>query len=122
MRARLDPFSFLVISVAGWLNQRQQHVIEYLIEENRILREQIGNRRLRFTDNQRRRLAATAKRLGRRVLAQVATIVTPDTLLAWHRRLIAQKYDGSACRRSGRARTSAEVSKLIIRLADENRS
>ena len=97
MRAGLDPFSFLVISVAGWLNQRQQYVMEYLVEENRILREQLGNRRLRFTDNQRRRLAAKAKRLGRKVLAQVATIVTPETLLAWHRRLIAQKYDGSAC-------------------------
>jgi len=122
MRASLDPFSFLVVAIAGWLNQRQQHVIEYLIEENRTLPEQIGNRRLRFTDNQRRRLAAKAKRLGRKVLAQVATIVTPETLLAWHRRLIAQKYDGSACRAPGRPRTSSEVSKLIIRLTEENRS
>ena len=97
MRARLDPFSLLVVSVAGWLNQKQQYVIEYLIEENRTLREQIGNRRLRLTDNQRRQLAAKAKRLGCKVLAQVASIVTPETLLAWHRRLIAQKYDGSAC-------------------------
>ena len=97
MRADLDPFSFLVVSVAGWLNQRQRQVIEDLVEENRILREHIGKRRFRFTDNQRRRLAAKAKRLGRKVLAQVATIVTPETLLAWHRRLIAQKYDGSAC-------------------------
>ena len=96
--------------------------MEYLVEENRILREQLGNRRLRFTDNQRRRLAAKAKRLGRKVLAQVATIVTPETLLAWHRRLIAQKYDGSAFRTPGRPKTSAEVSKLIIRLAVENRS
>ena len=52
MRARLDPFSFLVVSIAGWLNQRQQQVIEYLVEENRVLRGQIGPRRLRFTDNQ----------------------------------------------------------------------
>jgi hypothetical protein len=122
MRAGLDPFSFLVVSVAGWLNQRQRQVIEYLVEENRILREHIGNRRLRFTDNQRRRLAAKAKRLGRKVLAQVATIVTPETSLAWHRRLIAQKYDGSACRTPGRLRTSDEISKLIIRLTEENRS
>jgi len=122
MRAGLDPFSFLVVSVAGWLNQRQRQVIEYLVEENRILREHIGKRRFRFTDNQRRRLAAKAKRLGRKVLAQVATIVTPETLLAWHRRLIAQKYDGSACRKPGRPRTSDEISKLIIRLTEENRS
>jgi hypothetical protein len=122
MRACLDPFSFLVVSVGGWLNQRQHHVIEYLVEENRVLREQIGNRRLRFTDNQRRRLAAKAKRIGRKVLAQVATVVTPETLLAWHRKLIAQKYDGSARRTPGRPQTSAEVSKLIIRLTEENRS
>ena len=122
MRAGLDPFSFLVVSVAGWLNQRQRQVIEYLVEENRILREHIGKRRFRFTDNQRRRLAAKAKRLGRKVLAQVATIVTPETLLAWHRRLIAQKYDGSACRTPGRPRTSDEISKRIIRLTEENRS
>ena len=82
MRSCLDPFSLLVVSVAGWLNQRQQQVIEYLIEENRVLRQQIGPRRLRFSDNQRRRLAAKAKKLGRKVLAQVATIVTPETLLA----------------------------------------
>jgi len=58
MRSGLDPFSFLVVSVAGWINQRQQQLIEYLIEENRVLREQIGKRRMRFSDNQRCRLAA----------------------------------------------------------------
>src|SRR5436853_3015478 len=96
MRAGLDPFSFLVVSIAGWMNQHQHDVIEYLIEENRVLREQIGHRRMRFSDNQRRRLAAKAKKLGRKLLAQVATIVTPETLLVWHRKLIANKYDGSA--------------------------
>jgi transposase InsO family protein len=121
MRAGLDPFTFLVISVAGWLNQRQQHVIEYLVEENRVLRQQLGNRRLRMTDNQRRQLAAKAKRLSRKVLQQIATIVTPATLLAWHRKLIAQKYDGSAFRRPGRPLTSTEISKLVVRLAEENR-
>ena len=75
------------------MNQNQQHVIEYLMEENQVLREQIGNCRMRFSDDQRRRLAAKAKKLGRRLLSQVATIVTPETLLAWHRKLIAKKYD-----------------------------
>ena len=121
MRARLDPFSFLVVSIAGWLNQRQQQVIEYLVEENRVLREQIGRRRLRFNENQRRRLAAKAKKLGRKVLTEVATIVTPETLLAWHRRLIAKKYDGSAFRGPGRPLTSADISNLVIRMAEENR-
>jgi len=87
MRACLDPFSFLVVSVAGWMNQHQQHVIEYLIEENRVLREQIGNRRMRFTNSQRCRLAAKARKLSRKTLEHVATIVTPATLLAWHRKV-----------------------------------
>src|SRR5438094_8197426 len=79
MRRALDPFSFLITSLAGWMNQHQQHVIHYLMEENRVLREQIGNRRIRFTDDQRRRLAAKANRLGRKLLNEVATIVTPET-------------------------------------------
>jgi putative transposase len=62
--SRLDPFRFLLISIAGWMNQRQQDAIEYLREENRVLRQQLGGRRLRFTDNQRRRLAAKRKALA----------------------------------------------------------
>jgi hypothetical protein len=79
----LDPFRCVLIAVAGWMNQYQLQVIDYLREENRVLREQLGGRRLRLTDDQRRRLAAKAKVLGRRILAEVATIVTPETLLAW---------------------------------------
>ena len=78
----LDPFRLVVISVAGWMNQQQREAIDYLREENRVLREQLGDRRLRFTDDQRRRLAVKAKGLGRRALSQLATIVTPETLLA----------------------------------------
>src|SRR3954463_6143742 len=92
----LDLFRFVLISIAGWMNEQQQQAIEYLREENKVLREQLGGRRLRFTDEQRRRLAAKAKGLGRRTLETVATIVTPETLLAWHRKLIARKYDGTA--------------------------
>jgi putative transposase len=121
MQAGLDPFTFLIISIAGWMNQRQQQVIEYLVEENRVLREQIGNRRMRLTDNQRCRLAVKAKRLSRKVLAQVATIVTPETLLAWHRKLIAMKYDGSKYRSPGRPPTAADISALVVRMAEENR-
>src|SRR3954452_1096713 len=117
----LNPFQFVVIVLAGWMNQRQQNVIEYLREENRVLREQLGERRLRLTDDQRRRLAARAKGLGRKVLAELATIVTPDTLLRWHRRLIAQKYDGSAKRGPGRPRTAAAVEDLVVQMAEQNR-
>src|SRR5262245_5518918 len=93
------PLQFVLVARAGWITQ-QQGVIDYLQEENRVLCEQIGDRRLRFTDHQRRRLAAKARTLGRRLLREIATIVTPDTLLASHRTLIAKHYDGSGgCRR-----------------------
>src|SRR6478736_2388282 len=117
----LDPFRFVLIAVAGWMNQRQLQMIEYLREENRVLREQLGERRLRLTDDQRRRLAARAKGLGRKVLAELATIVTPETLLRWHRQLIAQKYDGSGNRGPGRPRTACEVEGLVVRMAQDNR-
>jgi hypothetical protein len=83
MRSVLDPFQFVVIAIAGWMNQPQQQVVEYLLEENRVLREQIGSRRMRFNDDQRRRLAVRAKTLRRKLLARVATIVTPETLASW---------------------------------------
>jgi putative transposase len=81
MTAGLLPLRLLLLTTAGWVNRHQQHVIEYLVEENRVLREQLRGRRVRLTDDQRRRLAARGQRLGRRVLRQVATIVTPDTIL-----------------------------------------
>ena len=112
MPAAINPFSLLIACLSGWLNRHQQLAIDYLNEENRVLREQIGDRRFRFTDAQRRRLAALAKAMSRSALARIATIVTPETLLAWHRRLIANKYDGSAQRKPGRPRTSAEIEAL----------
>jgi putative transposase len=117
----LDPFRFVLIAVAGWMNQRQLQIIDYLREENRVLREQLGGRRVRLNDDQRGRLAVKAKGLGRKLLAEVATIVTPETLLAWHRRLIAQKYDGSGQRGPGRPRTAGEIEALVVRMAEENR-
>src|SRR5262244_3841452 len=117
----LDPFRFVLIAVAGWMNQRQLPIIDYLREENHVLREQLGGRRLRLNDDQRRRLAAKAKGLGRKLLAEVATIVTPETLLAWHRKLIAQKYDGSGKRGPGQPRTAHSIEALVIRMAEENR-
>jgi putative transposase len=122
MTKSLDPFRFLLIALSGWMNQQQLQLIDYLGEENRVLREQLGEKRLRFNDDQRRRLAAKAKGLGRKLLREVATIVRPETLLAWHRRLIAQKYDGSGKRGCGRPRKSEEIEDLVVRLAEENRS
>ncbi len=117
----LDPFRFVVIAVAGWMNQHQLQIIEYLREENRVLREQLGGRRVRFNDDQRRRLASKAKGLGRKLLREVATLVTPETLLAWHRKLIAHKYDGTAQRGPGRPKTADEIETLVVQLAEENR-
>ena len=121
MPIALDPFRFVLIALAGWMNQHQLQVMEYLREENRVLREQLSGRRLRLSDDQRRRLATKAKGLGRKLLREFATIVTPETLLRWHQRLIAQKYDGSAKRRVGRPLTTAEIEQLVIQMAEENR-
>ena len=121
MRIPLDPFRLLLISLAGCLNQHQRDVIDYLQEENRVLREQLGNRRLRLNDDLRRRLAVKAKKLGWRVLHELTTIVTPETLLAWHRRLIAGKYDGSRRRGPGRPHVQDEIQQLVVRMATESR-
>jgi putative transposase len=116
------PLRFLLVALAGWINQQQRDVIGYLQEENRVLREQLGPRRLRFTNDQRICLAAKAKTLGRRALTEIRSIVTPDTLLAWHRALIARKYDGQLRRGPGRPPVTAEIRELVVQMATENRS
>ena len=114
-------FHVLIAMVAGWLQRHQQQVITYLLAENRVLKAQLGVRRLRLTDTERRRLAALAHPLGRQCLKDLATLVTPDTLLRWYQRLIAQKFDGSTQRRAlGRPRVTEEIEYLVIRMAEEN--
>lgn len=97
----MDALQPLLICLAGWINRNQQLVIEYLQEEVKVLREQLG-KKPRFNDDQRRRLAAKAQKLGSERLHRFASIVSPKTLLDWHRRLIARKYDGSSRRSPGR--------------------
>ncbi len=116
------PLQFLILAIAGWVNRSQQDAIEYLREENRGLREHLGDRRPRFTDIQRRRLAEKARRLNRKTLLGIGPIVTPDTLLRWYRRLIAQKYNGSQVRKAGRPRTATSIEQLVLRMARENPS
>jgi transposase InsO family protein len=95
---------------------------EYLVTENRILRRQITGR-VRLNDGERKTLAELGKKLGRQALAEVATVVKPETILAWHRRLVAQKFDGSRQRKTlGRPPVDAELEALVVRLARENRS
>ena len=85
-----------------------------------MLREQMGGKRLRFTDAQRRRLARKGKLVGRRGLRNVVCIVTPDTILRWYRQLVANKYDGSKRRGLGRPRTADELRALVVSLAVHN--
>jgi putative transposase len=115
----LASIRWLLAALSGWLNDHQQDVIAYLFEENRTLRSQLAGRRPRLTDAQRRRLAQRGKRLGRRTLSQVATIVTAETLLRWHRHFIARKWT-YATRRSGRQGVLTEIRRLIVRMAEEN--
>ncbi|MEM7203923.1 MAG: hypothetical protein AAF628_26920 [Planctomycetota bacterium] len=75
------PLELLLAVFGGWANRQQTDAIEYLFEENQVLEEQLGGRRLRLSNDQHRRLAAKGKRLGRALLGRIATIVTPDTIL-----------------------------------------
>ena len=113
----------LLATFAGWVGRQQSQATTYLIEENRVLKEQLtsSGKRLRFTDDQRRRLAAKGKPLGKKVLRQIATIVTPDTILAWHRKLIAAKWTYPR-KRVGRPGVMKEIRGLIVRMAEENPS
>ena len=93
----------------------------YLLEENRVLKARLRGKKLRLTDAERCRLTVKGKALGRKLLAEVAGIVTPETLLAWHRRLIARKWDYSERRKQpGRPRVMAEISKLVVGMAKSN--
>ncbi len=96
MATVLYPWQILVAAMAGWITHQQDAVIDYLREENRVLKQQLGRRRLRLTDAQRRRLAVRGKAIGRRALAEVASLVTPDTILRWHRQLICKEMDPPA--------------------------
>jgi transposase InsO family protein len=111
----------LLATFAGWAGLQQSHAISYLIEENRVLKAQLesSDRRILFNDDQRRRLAAKGKPLGRRALEVIATIVTPDAILRWHRRLIAEKW---TCLRNsvGRPGVMKEIRRLILQIAQGN--
>ena len=110
----------LLLVLAGWVNRQQQDVIDYLREENRVLRARLRGKRLRLSDYDRRRLAVKAQALGREALAQIVSIATPATLLRWYRYLIAAKYDGSKNRSSGRPPTAKDIRELMVRMAWEN--
>ena len=116
-----QPWQLYFLLLAGWINREQQELIEYLRTENQVLREKLGKKRVLLNDDQRRRLAVKGKILGRKRLQEFGTLFTPDTILRWHRMLVAQKWDYSARRKSvGRPATPPEVVDLILRMAREN--
>jgi putative transposase len=112
----------LLVYVTGSVEEEFLLRIEYLVAENRVLRDQIKGR-LQLSDTERRILAEIGKKLSKQALEEVASIVKPDTILAWHRKLVAQKFDGSKQRQSpGRPRIDPEREELVLRMARENRS
>ena len=123
MKSVLQPWHLLLLIIAGWVNRHQQDVIEYLRTENQVLKEKLGKKRILLTDDQRRRLAIKGKVLGRKALEEISTIVTPDTLLRWHRELVARKWDYSQQRQElGRPPVAQEIVELVLRMAEENPS
>jgi putative transposase len=110
----------LLACITGTVDQELLLRHEPLVTENRILRHQI-NGRVRLSDGERKTLAKIGKKLGKKALEEVANIVTPDTILAWHRKLVAQKFDGSQQRKAlGRPKIAAELEALVVRMAQEN--
>jgi hypothetical protein len=110
----------MVLAVrTGWLDRQERHALAYLAEENRVLRRQLGQHRLQFTDADRRGLAVLGQRVGRQVLRQIATIVAPDTILRWHRQLIMRKW-AYPNKRPGRRGVLGEIRRVVVRMAEEN--
>ena len=115
-----NPWARLLAYVTGLINQELLLKNEYLAAENRILRAHLPAR-LQLSNSERSTLAEVGKRLGRKALAQVACVAKPDTILAWYRKLIAKKFDGSKHRRyPGRPPITSEIEALIVRMAREN--
>ena len=122
MVATLFPLQYLIATLALWLNRQQQEVIDYLNEENRLLKAKLGDREIHFADAERRRLAIRAKAIGRKLLGQLEALVTPDNLLRWHRELVAQKWNFVHRRGPGRPRTNDQITALIVRMATDHPS
>ena len=123
---KTKPITMLLAMLAGWINREQQQIIEYLKAENSILRDELlkatGKKRIILNDSQRRRLAILGKKLGRSLLSKVSCAFSPDTILLWHRKLVARKYDGSKNRGKGcRSRISDKLKQLIIDMAKDNK-
>ncbi len=117
----LQPWQFFIVIFVGWVSREQKKIIEFYQTQVEALMKAQGKKRLLLNDDQRRLLAVKGKSLGRKGLMELTTIVTPDTILRWHRMLVAKKWDYSDKRRSvGRPRIRQVIVDLILRFAKEN--
>ena len=112
----------MLIILASWVQRQQQELIEYLRTKNAVVKDKFGKKRILLTDEQRRRLAVKGKILGRKKLEQVVTLFTPDTILRWHRQLVANKWDYSNRKENkhGRPRIRQVIVDLTVKFAKEN--
>jgi len=113
----LQLWQILLAPLCGLVNQRQQQIIEFQNAQTEALLKKLGKKRLLLDDNQRRLLAVKAHSIGRKTLLELTTILTPDTMLRWHRNLVARKFDSSDKRKPGRPRIRQEVVVAIVRFA-----
>ena len=122
MNLVLRTWHLVTIFLASWINRQQQEVIEYLRTENAVLKERIGKKRILLNDDQRRRLAVKGKILGRKALDKIGSLFTPDTILRWHRQLVARKWDYSDRKekKQGRPRIRQVIVDLTLKIAKEN--
>ena len=121
MKPQFQPWHLLLLILGGWINSRQQDAIGYLLTENQVLREKLGKKRILLNDDQRRRLAVKGKILGRKMLEHLAGIMTPETILRWHRELVARHWDYSGRRKAvGRPPVTQEIVELVLRIAKES--
>ena len=118
----LQPWQIMLAALCGLVNQRQQQIIEFQNAQIEALLKQLGKKRLLLDDDQRRRLAVKAHAIGRKALREITTIFTPDTILRWHRELIARKFDSSDKRKPGRPGIRQVIVDAIVRFARENPS
>jgi putative transposase len=117
----LKPWHVAVAALSGWVHEQQRQIIEFQNDEIEALLQTMGRKRILLSDAQRRILAVKGKALGRKTLRELTTIVTPDTILRWHRELVARKWDYSEKRRPvGRPRIRQVIVDLILRFAREN--
>ena len=121
MKFILQPWQLFCLILAGWINQRQQQIIEFQNAQIEALLKKLGNKRVLLSNDQRRILAVKGKAVGRKALMELTTIVTPDSILRWHRMLVAKKWDYSDKQKSiGRPRIRQAIVDLILRFVKEN--